>query len=1016
MRTKMNLLLTLFFLSFGVIVAQTRVTGSVADEKGEPVIGASIQIKGTGQGAVTDIDGNFTLTVPAGLNTLVVSYVGMKTQEIAVKPSLKIILQADTEILQEVVVVGYGTQRKSDLTGAVSTVSSDAISRQMVSNPAQALQGLVPGVNVVANSGAPGGSVAVRVRGIATVLGGAEPLFVVDGMPVSDITFLGNNDIESVNVLKDASATAIYGARGGNGVILITTKQGKRGKDVISLNATYGVQEIKNDLNLLNGQEWLNIQKEINKTRSKPFDFSKVDPRISTNWLKEVTRSAPMQSYDLSFSGGAENFKYNLGIGYLNQKGTIKKTDYERFNTKLSLDRNVNKIITIGLNATLATSTRHNVLEGSNTDGIINSSIKLEPVIPVKNDDGTWGASKFIDYPNPLAAIEFTNDKDKNLNIIGNMYGIVNFMEGFNYKLLVGSDIRRTNSYIFDPAYYVSNAQRNDISKVTRKNYNRTNMLIENTLNFNRVFNKVHSINAMLGYSFEQTTYETLGASKQGTSNNEPDMQYLDAAQLATSATASGGTIESSLISYIARVNYAYDDRYLVTASMRADGSSRFAAGNQYGYFPSFAGAYKLSNESFFKKWNQRVLNSVKLRVGWGRVGNQNIDDYAFQSLLSADAQYSYLFGQPEMLYQGLVAVAMGNKDIKWETTQSTNFGIDLGLFENRLNLSADYFDKRTKDMLFREPIPLYIGFESGPMSNVGEAKNTGFEFQVQWRDRIGDLNYSIGGNLSTIHNEMLSIGSGLPLASASIRNGSAAMTRVGYPIGAFWGHKIKGIVNDDAQLAEVKKQQPKAELGDFIFMDIAGKKDANGNDVPDGIITDADKTMIGKPLPDFYYGFNIGLEYKGIDLNAVFEGSQGNDIFNAMRYFTYDLADVTNKSKDVLNYWRPDNKNTNIPRLDAKGTNSNLRISDMYIEDGSYLRLKTVQLGYTLPKKLVQQAYMQNVRIFVSGQNLLTFTKYSGADPEIGQINSTNYLSRGVDIGTYPQARTYSIGINVTF
>ncbi|MDO5664937.1 MAG: TonB-dependent receptor [Bacteroidia bacterium] len=1016
MKRRINVLFCLFLLSIGIVFAQTRVTGSVVDENGESVIGASIQIKGTGQGTVTDAEGRFVLNVPTESSTLVVSYVGMRTQEVLATPSMHIVLQTDTELLDELVVVGYGTQRKSDLTGAISTISSDAISRQMGSNPAQSLQGLVPGVNVMANSGAPGGSVAVRVRGIATVLGGAEPLFVVDGMPVNDITFLGNNDIESVNVLKDASATAIYGARGGNGVILITTKQGKRGKDIISLNATYGVQQINSDLNLLSGQEWLNIQNEINKTRTKPFNFTNVDSSISTNWLKEITRSAPIQNYDLSFSGGEENFKYNLSLGYLNQQGTVKKTDYERFSTKVNLDRNVNKIITVGLNTTLAVSTRNNILEGSNTVGIINSAIKLEPVVPVKNPDGSWASSKFIDYPNPVAAIEFTNDKDKVLNVVGNIYGIVNFMEGFNYKLLVGADVRRTDSYVFNPVYNVSNAQQNNISKVTRENYNRQNLLIENTLNFNRIFNKIHSVSAMLGYTTEKRVYENINASKQGTPNNKPDMQYLDAAQIGTSATALGGRIESALISYIARANYTFDDRYLLTASMRVDGSSRFGPGNRYGYFPSFAAAYKLSNEAFFKAWNQNVINTAKLRIGWGRVGNQNIDDYAFQNLLSSNAQYAYLFGQPEMLYQGLVAVAMGNRDIKWETTESTNIGVDVELLNRRLNLSVDYFDKRTKDMLFREPIPLYLGFETGPMSNVGTAKNTGFEFQAQWRDRIGDLSYNIGANLSTIHNEMLSIGSGNPLASTSLRNGSATMTKVGYPIGAFWGYKIAGIVNDNTQLAEVKKQQPKAQLGDFIYQDIAGKKDADNNDIPDGKITDADKTMIGKPLPDFHYGFNFGLEYKGVDFHAVFEGSQGNDIFNAMRYFTYDLADVTNKSKDVLNYWRPDNKNTNIPRLDGQGTNDNLRISDMYIEDGSYLRLKTVQLGYTFPTELTQRFYIQKMRVFISGQNLLTFTKYSGADPEVGQISSTNYLSRGVDIGTYPQARTYSVGINVTF
>lgn len=1016
MKKKIRLLFFLLFVSAGIVVAQTSVKGTVVDEKGEPIVGASIQVKGTSQGVSSDLNGQFSLNVSKGATTLIVSYVGTITQEVLVAPEVKIVLSENTQSLNEVVVIGYGTVRKSDVTGAVSTVRGDAIARQSVSNSAQALQGLAPGVNVVSNTGAPGGSVAVRIRGIATVIGGADPLFVVDGMPTSDITYLGNNDIESINILKDASATAIYGARGANGVVLISTRQGKKGKDVINFNSSWGVQSVNTDLNLLSGREWYDIQTEINKTRTKPINLSLVDPSVSTNWMKEITRQAGVQNYDISFSGGKDDYKYNLGVGYLTQDGTIKKTDYKRLNTKISLEKIVNKIITVGLNGTYSNSTHHNVLEGSNTVGIVNSAIKLEPVVPVKNADGSWGYSSYIDYPNPVAAIEYTNDRDKTTAIVGNIYGIVNIIDGLNYKLMVGTDNRITDTYVFDPVYKVNNSQQNTISKVTRGNYNRSNYLIENTLNYNKIFSKVHSVNVMLGYTAESTTYEYMTASKQNTPNNETNMQYIDAAQLSTSATATGSKIENTLLSYLTRINYAYDDKYLLTASIRADGSSRFGSGNKFGYFPSFALAYKLSNEKFFQNWDQKILDNIKLRVGWGRVGNQNIDDYAFQNIMSSNIQYSYLYGQPEVLYQGLVAVAMGNKNIKWETTQSTNIGFDVTLFNERLNISADYYNKLTRDMLFKEPIPYYLGFESGPMSNVGEARNKGFEFLAGWHDRIGDFSYNISANLTTINNEMLSIGTGTPLAGASIRNGYATLTKVGYPIGMFYGFKTNGLVQTTEQLAEVQKLQPSAGLGDLIFMDIAGAKDTQGNDIPDGKLTDADKTMIGKPLPDFEYGFSVGAEYKGFDINIMFSGVQGNDIFNAMRYFTYDLADVTNKTKDILNYWTPENTKTNIPRLNGNDKNDNKRISDLYVEDGSYLRLKNLQIGYTIPGNLTKKIYIQKARVYVSGQNLLTFTKYSGADPEIGQISSTNYLSRGVDIGTYPQAKVLSAGINITF
>ena len=760
-------------------------------------------------------------------------------------------------------------------------------------------------------------------------------------------------------------------------------------------------------MNLLTGKQWYDLQTEINKTRTTPINLANADPNISTNWLKEVSQKAVVQNHDLSFSGGSENFTYNMSLGYLNQEGTIKKTDYERINARFNMERKMNKVITVGTNAAISSSSRNKILEGSNTVGIINSAIKLEPVVPVKNADGTWGSSKYIDYPNPVAAIEFTNSNEKNLNFVGNIYATVNLAKGFYFKSSLGIDYLRYDSYDFDPVYTVNTYQKNAVNKVSRGYSKNNNILFENTLNFNRTFNEKHNFGALLGYTAEQTRYENIYATKQNTPNNDPELQYLDAAQLATSATAAGGAYESSILSFLGRVNYSYDDRYLATASIRRDGSSRFGKSNQYGNFPSFALAWKISNESFFVDLNQNILNSAKLRAGWGQVGNQSISNYAFQNLISTNGQYAYLFGKPEVVYQGAVAVALGNKDVKWEATESTNIGIDLGFFKNKLTASVEYYNKTTKDMLIQEPIPLFLGFETGPTTNVGSARNSGVEIQAEWRAKIGkNFNYNIGGNISTIKNEMLSLGSSKFISGGAIRNGNATYTSVGNPIGSFWGYKTDGLVQTAEQLVDVKKRQPNADLGDVVFVDV--------ND--DKILSDLDKTIIGKPLPDFYYGFNVGFEFKGLDFAAIFEGTYGNDIFNAMRYFTYDLGDVTNKSVDVLNYWTPTNTNTTIPRLNGKDKNDNKRISDLYVEDGSYLRLKTLQLGYTIPQSISSKVYMSSLRVFITGQNLLTFTKYSGSDPEIGQITSTNPLSRGVDIGTYPQAQTLTAGINITF
>jgi TonB-linked SusC/RagA family outer membrane protein len=983
-------------------------SGKVTDTNNQSLIGVNVVAEGTTIGTITDANGKWTLTIPASAAELKFSYIGYTDQlvKIGTEKVINIVMQESTKQIDELVVVGYGSVKKSDLTGSVSSVKADAIMRKPVSNVAQALQGLVPGVSVTSNSGAPGGSVTVRIRGVGTV-NDPSPLYVVDGMPVNDISYLNSFDIESVEVLKDASATAIYGSRGANGVIMITTKKGSAKKNVITLNSYFGTQNINTDLHLLTGQQWYDVQKTINLTRTNPINLNNADPNISTNWLKEISQTGSIQSHNASFSGGNKDLIYNLSLGYLKQVGTVKKTDYDRINASLNLESKMNKLITIGTNITVSNSSRDKVLEGDISYGIINSAIKLEPVIPVHNTDGTWGYSKYIDNFNPVAQIAYTNSNEKNLNVVGNVYGVVNICKSLNFKSLLGVNLNRNDSYDFVPTYYVNSHQQSSASLVTR-GYSRTNnILAEQTLNFNKTFNEKNVVGALLGFTAEQTRFENILASKGNTPNDTPEMQYLDAAQNASSATASGYAIESALISYIGRVNYAYDDRYLATATIRRDGSSRFGKSNQYGNFPSFALAWKLSNEGFFKNWNQNVMNSIKFRFGWGQVGNQNIGDYAFQNLLTASSQYAYIFGQPSKVYQGVVAVALGNADVKWESTESTNFGADFGFLKNKLTLSADYYNKTTKDMLLVEPIPMFLGFETGPTTNVGSVNNKGFEGQITWRDKIGsDFSYSIGANITTIKNEVLSLGTGQAIDAVNMWGDYVTHTKVGSSIGTFWGYKTAGLVQNATQLADVKTRQPGAGLGDVIFADVNG----------DGKLTTADKTVIGNPFPNFYYGFDLRLAYKGFDLSANFQGTQGNSIFNETRKQLYDGQGVTQMSADILNAWTATNTNTTMPRLNGSDANQNLRISDRYVEDGSYLRLKTLNLGYTFPQSIASKIYASSLRLYLTGQNLLTFTKYSGADPEIGQQTVSGTLSAGVDPGTYPQPKTITAGINLTF
>ncbi|MEI8084853.1 MAG: TonB-dependent receptor [Paludibacter sp.] len=1005
---RLFLLTVCSFLTLSASAQSISLSGAVKGQNGEALIGVNVMAVGTNAGTISNAEGKWTLAVPSNATDLRFSYIGYnnKTVGIATNKFVNVVLDVSSKLIDELVVIGYGTIKKSDLTGSVSSVKSEAIMRKPVANVAQALQGLAPGVSVTSNSGSPGGSVTVRIRGIGTV-NDPSPLYVVDGMPVNDIGYLSAAEIGNIEILKDASATAIYGSRGANGVILISTKHGVAGKDVITLDSYYGISKINTDLHLLSGQQWIDIQSAINVTRPKPIDLTNLDASINTNWLKEVSQVGAIQSHNVSFGGGMQDFTYHLSLGYLNQKGSVKNTDFDKVNARINLERKMNSAITVGTNTSIANSSRNKVLEGNNSAGIFTNMLFVEPIVPVYNADGSYGFSKYITTYNPVATINNTFSNEKNLTIIANIYGIVELMKGLNFKTSLGMNFNRYDAYDFKPTFFVTNTFSNSTSLVTR-GYSLTNNLIsENTFNFNHTFSDKHLISATLGFTAEKTRYENLIGSKANTPNNTSEMQYLDAATNSTSATANGTAAESALISYLGRVNYSYDNRYLATATIRRDGSSRFGKSNEYGNFPSVAMAWKLNNESFFKNWQQAFIHTAKVRVGWGEVGNQNISNYAYQSLLTSATQYAYLYGTPEKLYQGVVAVALGNANIKWETTVSTNIGIDLECLNGKLILMADYYNKTTRDMLLVEPIPSFLGFETGPTTNVGSVNNKGFEGQIEWKDKIGKhFNYSIGANISTVNNKVLSLGTGKTILSEPTFIGNTTYTTVGNPIGAFWGYKTNGLVQTAEQLADVKTRQPNAGLGDVVFVDNDGN----------GVLNDLDKTLIGNPIPQFYYGFNVNMEYKGFDFSANFEGTYGNDIFNAMRFYTYSLSSVTQKSVDVLNYWTPTNTNTTMPRLNGNDLNDNMRFSDRYVEDGSYLRLKTLQIGYSLPPTIAKKIFMTGLRIFISSDNLLTFTKYSGADPEIGQLSSSNTLSRGVDLGNYPQAKTVVVGINITF
>ena len=1001
-------------------VTQTKqITGVVKDANGEPIIGANIVEKGTTNGTVTDFDGRFTLEVSNGA-VLQVSYIGYLSQEVRVgnHSTVNVTLKEDTQALDEVVVVGYGTMKKSDITGAISSVSEESIARQPVANVSTALQGLATGVSVTSSSGSPGEAATIRIRGVGTV-NDAEPLYVVDGMPVSDINYLSTSDIQSIEVLKDASASAIYGSRGANGVILITTKKGEVGKTTVTFDAYWGMNKILNNLDLMSGPEWYDYQEELNVLRGgQAIDLSLVNRNTNTNWMDEISQTAFMHNYSVGISGGkADDYKFNLGVSYINQEGTIKKSDYERFTVRQSSEKTIFKDhLVVGTNASIARSTDSSISERNSSGvydadyGVVSNAIRLSPVTPAQNADGSYGYSPYIDYSNPLASIMYRDNRRERLAIIGNMYGEWQIIKGLKFKSSFGAEFRRIDNKTFTPVYYVfagQNNLENSLSKTQQKRYNYT---FENTLSYENTFAEKHSINALIGYTNEWGSYETLSVSARDLIGESENLHYVDATLDKNKTTASNSATEFGLMSYLGRVHYDYDDKYLVTFTYRRDGSSKFSSKNRWGNFPSFALGWRLDNEEFFRNLNLDWVSSLKLRGGWGQIGNQNITNYVDRSLLSLWAQYGALFGakENETLYQGIAVRRLGNPDIKWETTQSYNIGLDASFFNQRLMFNFEYYNKTTKDMLLAAPMPIYMGYTDDTYTNIGAANNRGIEVNLEWRDKTeSGFEYNVGVNFSTIRNRMTELNGGTPISDGPFRNGAYNLTYTteGMPIGAFWGYVTDGLIQTQEQLDAVKRAdyQPDAELGDVLFVDVNG----------DGKLDSNDRTMIGNPIPDVIYGINVGMAWKGFDLNLQFSGTIGNEIFNAMRYYTYFPNDMTNKDRALLDYWTPTNTDTDIPRLTATDVNDNDRFSDMYVENGTYLRLKNATLGYTLPSTLTQKIKLQRVRFYVSGTNLFTISGYSGMDPEVGQSSS---LSRGIDYGIYPQSISFTGGINVTF
>lgn len=982
------------------------VTGTVTDVSGEPIIGANIRIKGTTTGTITDIDGNFSIEAEPQ-SVIEVSYIGYLTQETVInnQKSIRFLLKEDTKTLDEVIVIGYGVQKKADLTGSVANINTEKLNTQSNANIGQALQGKIAGVDIVSQGGAPGSGTRIMVRGIGT-LNNASPLYIVDGMYMNSIDHINPNDIASIDVLKDASSAAIYGSRAANGVIIVTTKEGSNteGKPIIDLSVNLGISTASKFLDMLDAKGWAEVTTIARQAIGKPALDMATDlaNKPDNDWQDIMFRPALMQNYNLSVKGGGKYSTYYTGLGYFNQDGIVKGTNYQRYNIQSKNDYK-RGIFSAGTNLIISFShdkPLHQELRG----GMIGTILQSVPTLEKYDDtrEGGYGGTygDVVNIPHPLAIIDdnIMDRYNENVKIFANLYAQIELFKGLKYKLNLTPDFsfERYKNYLNK---YDFGLATNSITQLTERQRRRRNILVENLLTFDRTFGE-HKISALAGYTYQDSRFRHIQAYGEGLPQG---LEEIDAAT--TNRSNEGNSWRSVLTSILGRVFYSYQNKYLFTATIRRDGSSKFGKNNRYGYFPSFSLGWNVAEEKFME--NVHWLDQLKLRGGYGVLGNQEIDNYQYSSTITTGINYPDGNGG---LLQGAFPKNFANPDIKWEETAMTNVGIDFMAFNNRLSLTADYYVKNTKDILLTVPIPISSGGANDPIRNAGKIRNNGFEFNLGWMDQPNpDISYGINLIGSFNKNKVIAMGS----ESGSIKGGSTnqnittSETKAGYPIGGYWLISTAGYFNSqeevDAYAKDGKKIQPAAEPGDIKFVD------ANN----DGVINDDDRVFQGSPFPDFTFALNGNMRYKNFDLSIGLQGVLGNKIYNATRQTLEDVTKGSNFLASCLDYWTPENKNASHPRLTWDDPNRNTRAeSDRYLENGSYLRLRSVQLGYTFPQTWFKGA-IQHARVYINAENLFTITSYSGYSPD---VNADNANYRGFDNFIYPTNRTFMLGLNVTF
>ena len=1043
-RAAFALFLSLFCF---VAYAQKTVTGNVKDASGEPMIGITVSLDGKPV-AVTDLDGNFTVQNAKSSSVIKLSYVGYLDQQFTVgnKNQFNLTMKEDPKALEEVVVVGYGTMKRSDLTGAVTSVGDEAISKSVSTSIDQVLQGRAAGVQVQANTGTPGGSSTIRIRGTNSLNATSQPIFVIDGVIIDSsssdngdsnpLSEINPSDIVSMDILKDASATAIYGSRASNGVIMITTKRGKAGDATVTYDGYVGWQTMPKSLDVLNLKQYAQHYNDIADAQIKSATNSFVRPELlgeGTDWQDELFRHALMTSHNLSVTGGSEKITYALSAGYLDQDGIVIGSSFRRQTLRGNTDAQIKKWLKGGFSFSLADSKQQTL---ANSYSIILTALRSQPSVAVRSADGSFDGPDDQWMPdNPVALAQITRNYNKKFNFRVNTYLEATIFKGLTYRTELSADYNNNKYYYYMPDYKFG-VKTSDSRTSQWTSTNSKYWSWRNILTYANTFGK-HSINAMLGQEMSHNHYETQVTSANGFPSNsatDPSAGSND------SSSPVGYQDNSSIFSYFGRAFYSYDDRYMATFTLRRDGSSMFADGHRWGWFPSAALAWRVSGEKFMQ--NVKWINNLKLRAGWGETGNQNVRQWAYMALLTT---YNTPWGV------GVLNGNNANPDLKWETTKSWNLGFDLSVLNNRIDIVFDWYYKKTNDLLMELDLPAFLGSGGGsnygtaanPWGNVGSLRNTGIEFTIN-SININKKNFQWSSNFvfSLNRNKVLSLDTETGTLPQTFQVGSETATVtntvVGQPMAQFWGYKVIGRFDKpedfyykDAQ-GNVKQValptgcsigKSGSWLGDYRFADLNG----------DGVIDNNDQTFIGNPEPKFTFGFGNTLSWKGWDFSFQFTGSYGNKVLNynrrqleitgstsnlltsVLNYARVEKIDP-NGPDDYRNYWVTNASSTTMPRLYTESySNGNNRVSDAFVEDGSYIRLQNVSLSYTFPKKWIEHLYLSNVKLYMNIQNLFTITKYDGYDPEVGSLYG-DALKNGIDYNRYPSPRIYTFGINVSF